>query len=238
MRDPRYVTVNGKPLFLVFRPTKLPNAGKFVGHWRRLAHEAGLKGLFLVAMDNKFTSKSLVQFDAVLHHGPGDYLNASPMRKIFTRGLRRALGGKLADSLPAGMVKIIRQPARYDFADVVKSSFKNLPLGDRYIPCVLAGWDNTPRSKHRGIVFENFTPELFRLFLKKAIIRVAQQPAETRLIFIKAWNEWAEGNYLEPDADIGSTLLDVIRDEMSAADDSGALCDILKDISVGAGHVS
>ena len=215
LRDSRYVRVNGKPMFLVFRPEYLPDAGMFVAQWRRLALEAGLDGLFLVGMgDDQIDSESLAPFDAVTHHGPGEYLNRFPTRNIVARALRRALRGKIADFLSDTLRGLVRQPARYDYSDVVKAAFEYLPLEERFLPCVLAGWDNTPRSKHRGVVFDNFSPELFRRYLRKAIARVADHPRETRLIFIKAWNEWAEGNYLEPDMDTGMGLLDVVRGEV------------------------
>lgn len=214
LRDPRYLTVNGKPLFLVYKPNNIPHVENFISHWQKMAVEAGFKGLFLVGMENKFNCKSLKHFDAVLNHGPGDYLDVKRMHHIIPRVIRRILKGRIADFLPRRLSHLIRQPARYDFTDVVKTAFQKFPKEDRYLPCILAGWDNTPRSQYRGIVFENFSPELFRTFLKKAIMRVLDRPHETRLIFIKAWNEWAEGNYLEPDTEMGTALLDVIRDEV------------------------
>ena len=214
LRDPRYVRVNGKPIFLIYKPTNLPNVDSFINHWRQLALEAGFSGLFFAAMENNVNEKSLLHFDAVLNHGPGDYLDAFPMKKIISRGVRRALGGKIAEFFPEKLSRLIRQPARYDYADVIKHAFKKLPRNERHLPCILAGWDNTPRSKHRGVIFENFSPDLFRDFLKKAIERVACNSPEFRLIFVKAWNEWAEGNYLEPDLEMRTALLDVIRNEI------------------------
>jgi hypothetical protein len=76
---------------------------------------------------------------------------------------------------------------------------------------VLPGWDNTPRSGYRGVVYEGETPELFETYLRKAATRVADHPEERRIIFVKAWNEWAEGNYVEPDSVSGHAYLDAIR---------------------------
>jgi hypothetical protein len=78
----------------------------------------------------------------------------------------------------------------------------------------LPNWDNTPRSGRRGLVFEKSSPELFREYLVKGLALIEKRPPELRICFIKAWNEWAEGNYLEPDLQFGHAYLDVIRAEM------------------------
>jgi hypothetical protein len=80
-------------------------------------------------------------------------------------------------------------------------------------PCLVPSWDNSPRSGKNGLVLEGSTPELFRIQAKKALQVTGKTSLEHRLIFIKAWNEWAEGNYLEPDLKFGTSYLDVIKDE-------------------------
>jgi hypothetical protein len=87
-----------------------------------------------------------------------------------------------------------------------------MPDDARFLPCVLPNFDNTPRSGVRGFVFENATPELFRRYLDKAIEKVRNRPRDSAIIFVKAWNEWAEGNYLEPDERYGHAFLDAVRD--------------------------
>ena len=85
------------------------------------------------------------------------------------------------------------------------------PLPEKYAPCVLPNWDNTPRSGRRGTVFDHATPDLFEIYLKNAIGKVLHKPHQERIVFLKAWNEWAEGNYLEPDRETGWAYLDAIR---------------------------
>jgi hypothetical protein len=81
----------------------------------------------------------------------------------------------------------------------------------------LPGWDNTPRSAHRGVVFEEATPALFGSYLKKAVNLLNRKPPEERIIFLKAWNEWAEGNYVEPDREFGHQYLEAIRSALHPA---------------------
>jgi hypothetical protein len=81
---------------------------------------------------------------------------------------------------------------------------------------VLPNWDNTPRMGMRGLVFHDATPELFRGHLREALDRVSPHPDSEKIVFLKAWNEWAEGNHVEPDQKWGRAWLEVIRDELRA----------------------
>ncbi|WP_372622453.1 glycoside hydrolase family 99-like domain-containing protein [Falsiroseomonas sp.] len=208
-RDERHVRVEGRPVFLVYRPAELPDAEAFTAHWRQLATSAGLGGLYLIAMSYDMAHPSLRQFDAVTNFGPADYLfslRTQPLRRRIARRLWGALGG----------------PLRFDFHDVVEQAFGTLPREKRFLPGVLTGWDNTPRAGRRGHVFEGFSPALLRRYLGKATDLVAAYPPQHRIVFLKAWNEWAEGNYLEPDATFGRTLLDAVAAEVAPRRGAGA----------------
>jgi hypothetical protein len=84
-------------------------------------------------------------------------------------------------------------------------------------PVALSNWDNTPRSGRQGSVLEGSTPELFRRHLREALRAVNNRTADHQIVFLKSWNEWAEGNYVEPDRRFGTAYLEVIRDEVSQA---------------------
>jgi hypothetical protein len=88
-----------------------------------------------------------------------------------------------------------------------------MPNADTF-PTVLPNWDNTPRSGARGLVLHGSTPSLFRQHLEHALDLVRELPTERRLVFIKSWNEWAEGNHIEPDRKFGHGYLEVIRDAL------------------------
>jgi hypothetical protein len=211
--DERYVRVEGKPLFVVFDPADLPNPTAFITHWRELAAQAGLPGLFFVASTNDLHNPSFAQFDALTTLPPQDFLNR-PRRGLFkriARRLRRRDFGSFVNQLVGDR---LRRPLIHSFRDVVQSAFSEVPDDPRFLPCVLPNWDNTPRSERRGVVFEESSPELFREYLVKGLAMIERRPPELRICFIKAWNEWAEGNYLEPDLKFGHTYLDVIQAEM------------------------
>ncbi len=210
-RDERYLKVDGRPVFLVYNPAKLPEPARFALLWRRLAVQAGLPGLHLVAMSTDLKADHITPFDAVMPYGPRDFLQEAVKARPLVRAGKRLFNGRRAAAL-AERVALPWLPARYDYADLARTAFASLPRAARFIPCVLSGWDNTPRAGRRGIVLENFSAALFRQCLDKAVAQVAAKPAAQRLIFIKAWNEWAEGNYLEPDEMYGTALLDTLRE--------------------------
>jgi hypothetical protein len=99
-------------------------------------------------------------------------------------------------------------PSRFEYRDIIEAEMR-IPLREKYAPCVLPNWDNTPRSGQRGIVFDNATPGLFEIYLN-AIGKVLHKPYQERVVFLKSWNEWAEGNYLEPDRETGRAYLDAV----------------------------
>ena len=106
-------------------------------------------------------------------------------------------------------------PTVVNYADVFQDFLVAAPPGVENYPCLCPNWDNTPRSGNRGFVLHNSTPELFRSHVSQAIKMTEGVPTEHRLLFIKSWNEWAEGNYLEPDLRFGHGYLKALRDELS-----------------------
>ena len=216
--DPRYQRVDGKPVFVVFSPFDLPDAAAFIDHWRELAHKAGYPGMYFVAMAEKqrrdvdrYRNDTVAPFDAVIGHPPHDFLQDRPHDPLarLRRGLwRRHLGNRLNDITGNRLLR----PIRHDYAEVVAAALHDLPDGLRFLPSVLPNWDNTPRSGKKAVVFDNATPELFKQYLQKAVDRVHDRPAQHRIIFMKAWNEWAEGNYVEPDRLHGHGFLHALRD--------------------------
>jgi lipopolysaccharide biosynthesis protein len=216
-RDRRYMTVDGKPIFVLFDPRDHPDPPGFIRHWRQMAETAGLPGLYLIAMWNRGPDPKLAAFDAIAEFGPGDFLNTLPMNRWSER-LRRWKQGEFGPLLRAVFGDRLRRPGRFNYTDVVKAAFTSKLAEDpRYIPTVLPGWDNTPRSAHRGVVFEGATPALFGRYLRKAIDLLNRKPPQERLIFLKAWNEWAEGNYVEPDREFGHQYLEAIRQALHPA---------------------
>lgn len=204
--DDRYITVDGKPLFIIYHPDKLPEAKKVTDFWRESAVKAGFKGLHLLGVLH-LSGKDLrpLGYDgAILQRLAPFYRNVygepangawGPIKKMFYR--------------------VPRELTVYSYADLVSFFVpRRRPKFDAY-PCVIPNWDNTPRSGVRGLVFHESCPEFFRQNVRDALAFVENRDEEHRLIFLKSWNEWAEGNYMEPDMRYGHGYLKVLGEELA-----------------------
>jgi hypothetical protein len=210
--DDRYLKVDGRPLMLIYKPYQLPEPLRFTEHWRQLAVEAGLKGIHLVANTNTMQWDWRGNgFDAAIPHNPGfvtHWMINRPPNRLDAASL------KLFGLDRRGLMKKYRpRPDVIAYGEYIRRA--SLPVGPEEVyPCVVPNWDNTPRCGAGGFVLHDATPELFRVHLRQAVEAVAGRPADRRIIFVKSWNEWAEGNYLEPDRRYGLGYLEALRGEI------------------------
>lgn len=205
--DSRYLTVDGKPIFYVYKPQQLPEPKRFVEHWQNLAIKAGLAGIYFIGedvyVDDCPWNPAASGFDAVVPNTPGvGFLRMSKRRY-------------LKHYIALAYRKLVKRPYIFDYEDFIATSFVEEPASRNFdfFPSVLPNWDNSPRSGINAKVLVNSTPDLFRAQLQRAIAQVSDRPEDKRIVFIKSWNEWAEGNFLEPDEIFGNAYLEVCRDE-------------------------
>jgi hypothetical protein len=104
----------------------------------------------------------------------------------------------------------------FNFKDALIHLLVDKKFDFEFYHTIVTGFDNSPRSGKNGYILKGYTPELFRLHLKQVLPKVAD--SKQKIIFIKSWNEWAEGNYLEPDMLFGNQFLKVLKDEIAKAD--------------------
>lgn len=200
--DKRYVTIDGRPIFVIYRPTEIPNVKRFTDLWRDMSIKAGLKELYLIGASwHSNWNPQENGFDAsVIHCIPNNRPWVS--KKNIIKWLRRKW------QIKRGI------PTVYDYKKILNELIpEKIEDYENYI-CLIPNWDNTPRSGSNGLVLHGSTPELFRILLRKGLALISDKNFEHKIIFIKSWNEWAEGNHLEPDLRFGKGYLQVIRDEV------------------------
>ena len=201
--DERYLLVDGKPLLVIFRPHEIPDTRRFLDCWRELAHTAGLKGLHLVGQAWRDECRPTeLGFDASF------CMQISTLRRWARRFQPRARIPKLRQSR-------FGRPGVCSYEKVQPLIRREFIDGDDQHPCLLPNWDNTPRTGAEGLVLSDPTPGLFAEQVRQAVERVAAYDPSRRLVFVKSWNEWAEGNYLEPELRFGRGYLQAIRDARS-----------------------
>jgi hypothetical protein len=199
--DERYLTVEGAPVLHIHSPRSIPDCKRVLDLWRELAHRAGLKGLHVIGADIALSERHTFGLDAVTYSRHREVETAGIEGRYSRRVFRwvRGLSPKLRVYTYEEALRYFLKPGRYAVEEY---------------PTIVTNWDTTPRLGRDGVVFHGCTPELFRRHVREAIGRVLPKEAERRIVFVKSWNEWAEGNYLEPDRKFGRRFLEVIRDEV------------------------
>ena len=202
-KDKRYMKVNGKLIFGVFAPLDIPDFKLFKDTWNRLAKENELSGFcFFGYLPTPSQEKQVLNdYDYVCVDFYSDVIR---YKNIF---LKRCLTWIKA--------KLFRQPRVAPYKYYVNYVAKHLSEDKRVVPCLLPNYDHTPRSGYRGVLFHSATPKLFRKLLINIFVKRSNIPKEENIIFLKAWNEWGEGNYLEPDLVYGRKYLEAIKDSLN-----------------------
>jgi hypothetical protein len=197
----RYIKIDGAPLLIVYRTTLLSDPKNIFAEWRRKTKAAGYPDLhisiaetFGIKGPNEFGADSAVQF---------------PPHDVRAR----TMNDQIDDLAPEFTGHI------YNYADVVVNEIRRpAPPYLRY-NTAMCSWDNTSRKGKAGNVFHGATPELFQTWLSHLVVQARKNVAENkRLVFVNAWNEWAEGSYLEPDSRVGYDYLHAVRNALSIQD--------------------
>ncbi len=201
-RDARYIRVDGNPLFLVYRPLKLPDPRAFARDCRAAFAQAGLPGVQLVYVESmEAVDQGLrpadIGFDASVEFPPH--------------------GRAVASRTAAEIVKEGWSGYRYDYPSTVMAFIERGSVPYPRYPAVFPSWDNTPRQPLKGTSFDGCDPDVFRFYVEEKIEEARQTlHGDNRLLFVNAWNEWAEGAHLEPDTQYGHQWLEALRDAVDA----------------------
>ena len=201
-KDKRYVRVNGKLFYIIYKPLAFPDVASFIKLWRQLAKENGLGDFYFVGSDFNSDHRDEILalgFDAT--HNV-DNLNIYHRSNFFVKALR-TIGRKY-----------LHIPMIYRYKDAMKYMLNDDCRRRDVIPVIVPNWDHTPRSGYKGLVMTNALPKYFKQLAKKALELIKDKPAEERIIIVKSWNEWAEGNYMEPDQRFGHGYIDALHEAL------------------------
>lgn len=286
--DPRAIRVDGKPLFMIYRPHLVVQLGDMLSFWVALAKERGLPGLYFVAMkQHEYPKPELLKhFDASMHFQPFEALASPDFRWIAGRE-EHQMEVQTATEPPSATPSVVLPPAQ---PSLLKIWWRKTPITFRFavhkirwqlihilmvlprqffsllsqsaqarvsafrknrtpkmviwdydsiwtqilkveqddglttFPGAFVDWDNTPRYGQRARLFKGASPERFRYWFSQLVKITSTRPKQERIIFLNAWNEWAEGTYLEPDEKYGLAYLEIVRDilaSQSRGDDAG-----------------
>jgi len=226
-RDHRYITIDGKPVFSIFDPYHFTDVSHFIELWQQLAHENGLKGIYFIAIGNSTSTirrrpdgsiekvmpnikSSAEVYDGFLKLG-FDGVNpfGKPRGEMIITGKNRRLMQKLTRKLLPQLPAV-----RFDYGKTVKHFFAPEDRWENVFPTIMPQWDRSPRAGNYDGVYVNATPENFREHIKDALEVIRDKQPEHKVLFLRSWNEWGEGNYVEPDEKYGHGFLDALRQEL------------------------
>ena len=210
-QDTRYLRVQGKPLFLVYRARALANPQRSTALWRAEAQRLGLGELFLCRVESNFADERgdprALGFDAAVEFQPDVFQLGAPKRRGKFWDLARRRGWSAWAYI---------NDHYWAYGDVVQRMLQKPIPAYPYFPGITPRFDNTPRRKREAHILQGATPALYEKWLRAIVARLETRAPDERLVFINAWNEWAEGAHLEPDARYGRQFLEATRRALQA----------------------
>jgi hypothetical protein len=212
LKDPRYIRVNGMPLLVLYRADLLKMPAATAAGWREECEKAGLPGVHLCAAQTfDITDPRPYGFDSACEFPP--HKHAVGHIAQDQRGLPADFKGWVCDYEMVARSSVTAPPPDY-------------PLYRGLFP----SWDNSARKRSQALIFHHSDPARYEYWLRGLISYTRQNlVGDQRIIFINAWNEWAEGAHLEPDLRYGSAYLEATKRAMSGETDPKQLFDLLAD---------
>ena len=203
-KDYRYITVDGKPLFVIWAPDLFEGLGEFTALWQELAKENGFPGIHFVGIRR---NRGMTN-DALLNKGINgiipDGLTEAKTKAVGV--VRRRLNTLFSWYLPGLKLN------KYDYETIVSNLLCGEESVENIYPIILPGYDRTPRAGRAAVILSNPNPKAFQKHVAQAVAMVQNKQEEHKLIFLKSWNEWGEGNYMEPDQTWGHGFLNALRE--------------------------
>jgi lipopolysaccharide biosynthesis protein len=203
--DKRYITIDDKPVFIVYRSELLPDIKETARIWREESKRCGYKDLYLVRVENFRDDINPLEigFDAAMEFAPD--VKKSPF-----------------------VINTINENAIIDYPSSINRRSLKIDKNFTWFRCVYNGWDNSARKERNAGVFVNNSPNVFQQFFYRTVQYTKRVlPENQQFIFINAWNEWAEGCHIEPDKKNGYAYLNAVRNVLENKSNSNVL-DYLK----------
>ncbi|MGI5850191.1 MAG: glycoside hydrolase family 99-like domain-containing protein [Christensenellales bacterium] len=214
-KDQRYIRIDNKPVFIIYRPHLIKKLDNMIAYWQKRANQSGFDGIYMIAVKAfEFPNNHLLKnFDACMYFQPFETMNSTAMlgKNTYIHRLIRMMPESLVDKIRVVNKRMKKSGRVYNYDEVCRHIIHN--AADPKIPVypsLFLEWDNTARYGKKSTVFRGCTPERFEYWLDMLCQKVLRSANKEKIIFINAWNEWAEGTYLEPDTKNGYGYLDAV----------------------------
>jgi len=204
--DKRYFKIHDKLVFVLYKVEKIPYLDMFKEIWQKLALKNNLPGFFFVSYTDdigRISDPRHTNCDATilsLKTEPGSFRKNSRLRK-FKRVLISLISNTLKNPLHV-----------LPYSKVIDQLSSPLFNQNRIYPVIIPNWDYTPRRGMGSLIFHDSTPELFKKHVRQILSLIDKKDSRDKIVFLKSWNEWGEGNYMEPDLKFGKGYIDALRE--------------------------
>lgn len=217
--DERYIKTDNKPLFVIYRPEQIEPLNEMLDYFNKMAVRNGFAGIEFASQqkdfhlnrndDSRFSYKieyqpDLAQYDIKSWHEK----KIDSIKDMILTFMQKHMGRS---------IRKVKNLTIQDYDKVWNAILKNNPKDSKMLPGAFVDWDNTPRYGKKGKVIQGATPQKFYHYMKKQIIH-AREDYRKDMLFLFAWNEWAEGGYMEPDQKYGFGYLKALK---KALEDTG-----------------
>lgn len=223
-QDARYIKINGKPLFVIYKTDIVPNLNEMVDYLNELAQKNGFPGICFayqhlymneVSMPDDSRFDYNINFEPIYAYRDLTYNNHRILRKIKQKISRFLTMHTKINIERVSLNKGLQLP---NYVQTWEKIIKRKPTSEKDIPGAFVDWDNTPRRGENGKVYVGANPTTFKEYLSKQI-KHAKKDYHKDMIFMYAWNEWAEGGYLEPDTRFNYGYLEAIKEALEENDE-------------------
>lgn len=200
-KDSRYIQIEGKPAFMIYKPLDFPNIKEFIELWNSLAIKEGLKGIYFIAHSINIKKEKDLLFNLKFNGINSSRLNRNTIRNLGWL-FRKAVS------------IVLRSPRKTNY-----KKYYPLLIGEEEIknediyPTIIPNWDHTPRSGINGDLITNSNPKLFKKHCDDVLNKISNK--NSPLCFLKSWNEWGEGNYMEPDLKYGKGYIEALKSSLN-----------------------
>jgi len=208
-KDPRYYRIDDRLVFVIYNPKDVPAVDKFMSQWNEYAKLEGLGNFYFICYTtnvSEVNEKPFTDFDGTI---------LSLINDAFTSG-QHSRFAKRIKWLKELVGEFLGKPiALKDYQKAIPFMVNDVMRNENVIPSVVPNWDMSPRRGTGSTILHNSTPELFKEHVRDAINLIKDKPNNKRILFIKSWNEWGEGNYLEPDLKFGKGYLTALKEALN-----------------------
>lgn len=211
-KDRRYYKIKGKLVFVVYNHDNFPDVENFKACWDKLANKEGLPGFFWLSYtvdSNDVNSELYSNYDAMILS-----LFKSPLVGKKSNYLQRRI-----NSVKSHFSRLTGKPMlAFDYSKCYDAFSSEQFSDNKVYPVLIPNWDNSPRRGSGGLIYYNSTPEEFKKHIRDVFELIKDKPAEDQIVFLKSWNEWGEGNYMEPDLKYGKGYINALREVIEEYD--------------------